>query len=101
MLDLLDVNEAPDTELTLKGINQHRWPTVPETREIVTLSQQPVRHDLHDQVTALEFYAAHRKLGAALDATDREREEITQKHYTLGGKLMKFPSGGYKGLRAA
>lgn len=65
MLDILDVNDQPDTIRTLEAVRDHRFRSTPE-RETTAPMAEPVRTWGHDRVTALEFYAAHRRVGTAV-----------------------------------
>ncbi len=64
MLKIMDINNAPDTLNTLKALNDHRYPEIPDDRSTTSTNAVPIRHGGHDRVTALEFYACHRKFGS-------------------------------------
>ncbi len=98
LLDLLDVNDAPDTLLTLDAVNDHHYKEVPE-RETVSIPLTPVRTPGHDRVTALEFYACHRRVGSEPVPEDRPRDSDRPILYAMSGKPMQI--GSHRGLGVA
>lgn len=67
LLEKTDFNDVPDVRRTLAGIQDHRLPARSESRETTSEQGEPIRHPLFDRVTALEYYAAHRKIGYTMD----------------------------------
>lgn len=85
LLPLLDVNDTPQTARTLEAIKDHRFPAEVEGgAERTTVNAQPVRTWGHDRVTALEFYACHRRLGG--DDPSTPRPKATSYRRTMSGK---------------
>jgi hypothetical protein len=64
MLSLMDFNDTPDVIRTLGAIRDHRYRAINEERETTNPMAETVRHPGHDRVTALEFLAAHRRVGS-------------------------------------
>jgi hypothetical protein len=63
LLPLLDFNDTPDVLRTLEAVKDHRYAAINEGSERSSANALPVRTWGHDRVTALEFYACHRRLG--------------------------------------
>lgn len=66
LLDILDVNNEPDTIRTLEAIRDHRYRAMHEGRETTNPLGDPVRTWGFDRVAALEYFAAHRRIGNTL-----------------------------------
>lgn len=66
LLDILDINDEPDTIRTLEALRDHRFRALEDGRETTSPMADPVRTWGHDRVCALEYYAAHRKVGSTV-----------------------------------
>lgn len=88
-LDLLDVNDAPDTIRTLVALKDHHYKAMPEGREIVSLPLEPVHSSGHDRVTALEFLACYHKYRAELEQV-ASRQTGPPERFTMGGKPLRL-----------
>lgn len=90
LLPKMDFNDTPDVLRTVAGLQDHRLPSKLE-RETTAPQGDPVRHPFFDRVTALEYYAVHRKIGWTVDATPIAEPLVL----TMSGKV-KRRAGGYR-----
>lgn len=82
LLQRCDFNDTPDVVATLRAIRDYRYKAMPE-QESMSAAVAPLRTWGHDRVTALEYYAVHRKLaGDALHLPPR----IAPRRVTMSGK---------------
>lgn len=107
LLERLDFNATPDVEMTLEAVREHRFKAVQSERDVITLPSGAVRFWGHDRVLAIEYYAAHRKLGFNAEVTGSapvQRVGPSGKAYGSGGNgggrqrgsgLRKFRPGQF------
>ena len=93
MLEKLEVNDEPDTLRTLQAIKEHHWKASRDDLGQTTFSTLPVRTWGHDRVTALEFYACHRRHGAEIEASVKRSNQNGNVRYGLNGKPIGKSSG--------
>lgn len=63
LLELMKINDAPDTVRTLRALRDMRYAESAQGGDTTRRSSEPVKIDGFDAVTALEFYAVHRRWG--------------------------------------
>lgn len=85
LLDLLDVNDQPDTIRTLEALRDHRFKALKEGQESSNPLAEPVRTWGIDRVAALEYYACHRKVGSNLASM----APVKPIRVTMGGNPWK------------
>lgn len=93
MLDRTDFNNTPEVIRTLQAVREHRFSATRSDRETTTVSRLPVRTWGHDRVTALEFYAAHRKHGGAMEAAFSRSPAPAR--VSMSGKPLRKKERGY------
>lgn len=93
LLPKLDINDEPDTRRTLEAIRDHRYKAVDFDRDVTAISALPVRTWGHDRVTALEFYAVHRRLGGAQAESRKRVARAPVYRTTMGGKTIGGRTG--------
>lgn len=95
LISKLDINDAPDTRRTLAAIQDHRFPARKDDREVTSEPDVTVRTWGHDRVTALEFYAAHRKLGGAMQVAAETANTTVQRVSISGRPYSSRKKAGY------
>lgn len=86
LLTQMDFNDVPEVRRTLEAIRNHRWKAMRDDRDVTSAPSSPVRHWGHDRVTALEFYAAHRKHVSRIELAARENP--APRRVTMSGKAI-------------
>jgi hypothetical protein len=86
LLPMLDFNETPQTRRTLEAVRDHRFAAEREGAERAAASTLPIRTWGHDRVTALEFYACHRRLGGDAARAGQRAAAQSAPRFTMSGK---------------